>query len=274
LVHRRNFGYDFGAYKDAIDALPNKGADLDLLLLLNDSVWFPTKSNSSLLSELATNEADVVAAQIFGEALAQRGSSIDQNIILGSYCLMFKNRALRSQAFQSFWRSYKMSSNKEITLRRGERGLSKALLRSGLQCAGVYSQHRFEAALALLDADDLRTYMRDAVFLDPKLRQLRAQLLLNLTTPNWHRAAMNLLIENSKTKNFIGSSPRFSIERLGVDVVKKNNEMLYRAARKVISNWLKNESQTSFDQAVVSEIIERADKDNLPKTVKTSYATY
>lgn len=166
-----------------------------------------------------------------------------------------------------------MSSNKEITLRRGEKGLSKALFKGGLHCAGVYSQRRFEKALSSLGAEELRAYTCDAVFLDPKLRELQAQLLLEPSSPEWCNAALKLLIENSRKKNFIGSNPRLGIERLGVEVVKKNNEMLYRLARNKISVWLQSECPANFDQEVVSEITEMADNDSLPKSVKAAYAT-
>ena len=56
IIRRRNVGYDFGAYKDAI-ALLGDLAECDRLLLMNDSVYGPFRPLTSIF-EMADPECD------------------------------------------------------------------------------------------------------------------------------------------------------------------------------------------------------------------------
>ena len=41
IIERENFGYDFGGYRDAILMLQPRFSELQRVILMNDSVWFP-----------------------------------------------------------------------------------------------------------------------------------------------------------------------------------------------------------------------------------------
>jgi len=221
------------------------------MLLLNGSVWFPATRAPRLLNDMEAHGADVVSEQIFGEALIAGGAARRKFPILGSYMMMFKKAALQHPAFLKFWSGYKMNSNKEITLRRGERGLSDALFMSGLNCSGVYSQAKFEAAVRHLDGSALSRCLEDLVILDPARRGQRKRLLECGTGEDMR----NMIVDVSKSKNFLGSSPWLSVSAIGVEVVKKNNEMLYRLARRNLAEWAAGDAEAPFDAVVREELL-------------------
>ena len=49
LIERKNFGYDFGGYRDGVLFISEKIIDLDKLILINDSTWFPIIDNNSFI---------------------------------------------------------------------------------------------------------------------------------------------------------------------------------------------------------------------------------
>lgn len=264
VLERPNIGYDFGAYQAAIRLLPDFGRQLSCLVLLNDSVWFPLHTNSKLLQEMERHAADVTSAQIFGETLFTDRPEQRLTPILGSYFLMFKPVALCHPVFRSFWQNYRMSSNKETTIRRGERGLSRALFQSGLRCAGMYNQARFNEAIAALDDDELRACLADLVILDRHVRAQRANLLAEPSSPGWSERARSFALAATKKKNYIGSSPLVSYHYLKIDVVKKNNEMLYRLARQNLCRQITSVNDGSLDPQLKAELLQAVIRDRLP----------
>jgi hypothetical protein len=232
---RPNFGYDFGGYKDGIKALPNMGTNLDSLLLINDSIWFPAVTNPRLIDDMRDHPADVVAAQIFNDGSA--GCDERKTPVLGSYMILLKRPALMSDGFASFWKNYQMSSNKEVTLRRGERAFSRALMNADLTCAGIYSHARFRQALDGLDQGQLRRCLVDLILLDKRMKRLRLELLRDKPSEVWCVTVREFIANVALRKNCIGLAPIFCIDRLHVEVIKKNNEMLYRAARQQLAEW-------------------------------------
>jgi len=260
VVERPNFGYDFGAYQEAILSLGHRLADLDALLLINDSVWVPFLTGEDPLAEMESLPLQVVAAQVFGERLMRRKAGKRLHPILGSYFLLFRGQALTHNAFQSFWRSYRMSSNKEITLRRGERELSRRMYESGLTCGAWLDDDRFENAVTCLPADRLRLAVDELTCLSPKVAARRTELLA--AEPVNAFGMRQLLLDVSETKNMIGSSPLVCLENVRSAVfVKKNSEMLYRLARQRIAKALREGRLSNVDPIMAAELLHRADND-------------
>lgn len=261
VFERPNFGYDFGAYQEAILSLGPKLEDLDALLLINDSVWLPFLTGGDPLRDMESLPLDVVAAQIFGEKHIRQRPGKLRHPILGSYFLLFRNRALNHEAFRRFWREYRMSSNKEITIRRGERELSRCLYASELLCGAWLDNDRFVGALSRLPVDRLRLALEELVCLSPGVVARRTELL----TAGTDRASemRQLLFDVSETKNMIGSSPLLCLEHLRSAVfVKKNNEMLYRLARQRIARALREGRLPDADPVMAAELLMRAEVDS------------
>jgi hypothetical protein len=265
VYERANFGYDFGAFQEIITALPDMGSSLKSLILINDSVWFPVRANAQLIDEMQAYPASAVAAQMFGTKASIQTSDKQQMPILGSYLMMFKQNVLTHQAFRSFWRDYRMSSNKDITIRRGERGLSRALYDAGLSCAGIYGPDLFDAAVADLSTPQLRDGIENMILLKPKDQKKRSALLAwDNCDDQWDENARLFLCDMATRKNMTSVHPILCIDRLGVEVVKKNSEMHYRLARQALSYRFRNDGGSAQTQIFQDELAAMTHQEELP----------
>ncbi|CAO3383420.1 rhamnan synthesis F family protein [Azospirillum argentinense] len=139
VIRRDNVGYDFGAYKEGIAAVPDLGA-LDMLLLANDSVYGPLYHLGGLLDRMGPEEADVWGAS----------DSWERSFHLQSYFLLFHKAALTAPAFAAFWRQLRYVQSKTWIVRKYEIGLTRTLRRSGLNCRAAFPYR--QAAAALVEA--------------------------------------------------------------------------------------------------------------------------
>jgi lipopolysaccharide biosynthesis protein len=127
ILRRRNIGYDFGAYKDAIGTLGNIAA-LDELLLTNDSVYGPFGDLAAIVSR-----CDAERAVLWGIT-----DNWFRRFHLQSYFLLFKQPALTSDVFARFWSKVLYVQSKRWIIEKYEIGLSQGMLQSGLRCAALY----------------------------------------------------------------------------------------------------------------------------------------
>jgi lipopolysaccharide biosynthesis protein len=137
IMRRRNIGYDFGAYSDGIAAVDNV-ADLDELLLVNDSVYGPFEDLSKVVLR-----CDPARAAVWGIT-----DNWYRRYHLQSYFLLFKKAALSSEAFARFWHRVRHVQSKRWIIEKYEIGLSQSLLQNGLRCAALYPYRRVTEALA------------------------------------------------------------------------------------------------------------------------------
>lgn len=139
VIRRDNVGYDFGAYKEGIEAIPDLAA-LDALLLANDSVYGPLNHLASLLDRMGPEDADVWGAS----------DSWEMSFHLQSYFLLFHRAALAAPAFAAFWKRLRYVQSKTWIVRKYEIGLTRALRRAGLRCRAAFPYR--QAAAALIEA--------------------------------------------------------------------------------------------------------------------------
>jgi Rhamnan synthesis protein F len=128
VMLRRNVGFDFAAWKDALLAYDLPRPETTLLLLANDSLYGP-------LSPLwpAISPADFSAADIW--ALTD---SWQRRYHLQSYFLMAGPSVLQSAAWRDFWRCVRPLSSKHWVIRRYEIGFSQAMLRAGFRLGALW----------------------------------------------------------------------------------------------------------------------------------------
>jgi lipopolysaccharide biosynthesis protein len=137
ILRRKNIGYDFAAYKDAIDAI-GEVAGREELLLVNDSVYGPFE------------DLGVVLSRCDGERAAVWGVTDNwfRRFHLQSYFLLFKRQALESDAFARFWSSVRYIQSKRWIIEKYEIGLTQAMIRANLRCAALYPYRHVAEALS------------------------------------------------------------------------------------------------------------------------------
>lgn len=173
-IERFNYGRDFGSYKTGMLAILD---DPELsrtprLLLMNDSVFVCRNRIAPFLETMRDADVEVL------------GSTENYEIShhLGSFCLSMAGDVLRHDRMQRFWRRYRVTDLRPLTIWRGEMGLSKAL-------RGSVSAE--DQVTALYDAGRLHSRLReDRAFLEAVVEQARSS---NLT--GWKRLSIQKAVK-------------------------------------------------------------------------------
>lgn len=189
LIERKNYGYDFGGYRDGVLFLKNKLFKINNLILLNDSAWFPISKNSDFLNFIETANLDFIGATShYGferlrlpknrEGLSSKikFNTKKRRFHYASYVLAFSKNILSDQNFFRFWKNLRLSGTKNIVVRRGEVGLTQWVINKGIYSHGSYI---------------------DSGKLEKIFNSLSKQELLKIT--------QETIVENISLKNFIGS---------------------------------------------------------------------
>ncbi|HUC18207.1 MAG TPA: rhamnan synthesis F family protein [Acetobacteraceae bacterium] len=128
VVLRRNRGFDFGAWKDALLAYGLPRPETKLLILANDSLYGPLRPLGPVLAAIDFAQADLWALT----------DSWQHRYHLQSYFLAAGPRVLESIAWKKFWRGLRPLACKRWVIRRFEIGLSQAMLRAGFRLRAVW----------------------------------------------------------------------------------------------------------------------------------------
>ncbi|XME03788.1 rhamnan synthesis F family protein [Lachnospiraceae bacterium C1.1] len=107
IVTRSNYGYDGGAYKDAIlNYLKNENwKSWYELTLMNDSFYGPIFPMDEVFELMDTKNVDFWGMTKLSHGIWYDGTSIPEHI--QSYFITFRNSILRSEDFLAFWKGYK-----------------------------------------------------------------------------------------------------------------------------------------------------------------------
>lgn len=143
IVQRANVGFDFGAYKDAVEYLGRERPDLERLLILNDSVFYASRGLDDYVRELLGPEDVVAAFENWGEGYH-----------LQSFGLSVSGSVFRSAVFQAYWKAYVPVSNRIHAIQAGEKRLSDAALRAAASSRVVYSASALYDRLREAPAED------------------------------------------------------------------------------------------------------------------------
>jgi len=187
---RRNIGYDFGAWRDALEALALPAEHTEELVILNDSMYGPLRPLAPTLAKLNYAEADIWGLT----------ESWQHRYHLQSFFLGFGARALRSPAFAQFWHTVRPAPFKSFIVREYEVGLTQKMLKAGLICRAIWRYEELVNQVAAQDVLDTLTRTErskpartDPILLTRKLQINRIrgaaarQVALNPTADLWRQ---------------------------------------------------------------------------------------
>ena len=143
ILVRRNIGYDFGGWREAMAAFSLPQANTELLVLANDSVVGPVQPLRTLWDGIDFSKADVWACT----------ESWEVDYHLQSYWMTFGRVATSSAAWHTFWAGVRPLWNKNWLVRNYEIGLTRTLMRAGLRCQAVWPQARLLPDMTLFPTD-------------------------------------------------------------------------------------------------------------------------
>ena len=138
IIVRRNVGYDFGAWREAIEHLGLPIAGTEMLVLANDSVYGPIRPLSETFERIRLDKAPVWGLT----------ESWQHGYHLQSYFLVFGTAVLQSQAWRQFWAQVRPAPSKHWLIRHYEVGLTQAMLQAGFACRAAWPYEMGEPATA------------------------------------------------------------------------------------------------------------------------------
>jgi hypothetical protein len=220
IVERPNFGYDFGGYRDGLRVVREAGFSPDALVMLNDSIWWPVFPGDTTLNQMEAMGTDV-AGFIYHRPRKRRNNV--NNRFLHSYFYWFGKTALRAQAFHDYWDHYRVSSFKYNAIRRGEQGITQALVAGGLSVDALFSQESLVEVLHRRNDDYLAVTLAHATFKTPEL-QARADRILVEPKRNmeWRSSVMALFENMFDQSEFQISLGLPCFDMLGMNFLKKS----------------------------------------------------
>ncbi|MGI1662816.1 rhamnan synthesis F family protein [Palleronia sp. KMU-117] len=231
-MERPNFGYDFGGYRDAIRHINGQGLSPGRLIIMNDSVWFPMRSD--VMERLVALPQDIVGL-LQDEKVAhdRQGGMPTDRMHLESYFFLIRERALSSEVFRHFWRDYRMTDFKPNTIKFGEIGFSKAMAAGGLSLGALTDRSRFLAGLRGHDAAGLRRILSYAAYADRDIAADADRVLAEYApTEAWRERAFAHITRAVNRKRFNASFPLATDEVFGIHFLKKSREPIFSNMRR------------------------------------------
>jgi len=180
VIIRRNVGYDFGAWRDALFELGLPRPNTEEVILANDSVFGPLLPLGDVLRRLDYTKADVWGLT----------ESWQERYHLQSFFLAFGKAALEAEAFGKFWRRVRPVPLKTYIVQTYEIGVTQAMLKGGLRCDALW---RYETLIKLVDRAELDRLIQqdgESTEKDP-INQTRKSQVLRIRDAVAHRRALN-----------------------------------------------------------------------------------
>ena len=244
IFERPNFGYDFGGYKDAFLYIIENNLSVERLILLNDSTWFPISSEKDLIRQMEQSNTDFTGVLEVDDGRYLRS----KNNFFASFFLMFSSNVINHCVFIDFWRYYRYSNSKRITIRNGERKLSQCILSiPNVTSAAMITRTKLnEVALNLIENGN-RLFFSDLVQIAVDGSQLKISPEENKDNP------FELFKKITHHKNFLSSATILCLEHLSLSFLKKSSDPhnLY-ALQNILSKVLTG--QLSINQTIQLEI--------------------
>jgi hypothetical protein len=230
LIERPNYGYDFGGYRDGVLEIAQRFADVERLVLLNDSAWFPLPGSANWLQEAEQLDLDYVgAATNYGHArvnpeefrnLSWSYSSEHRNFHYCSFALMISGKLFSDPSFQRFWRNFPLTNNKTVTVRRGEIGMSQWVIRNQFTHASTLDIADLDQHLSALPDDELRHIAEQTVI--PEMPQMQDILVKTLAGTPTREELIGLILTSIARQGISYTQPRLVHRDFGFAFLKKS----------------------------------------------------
>lgn len=187
IIERPNVGYDFGGYREGILSVAAQLPSVKRLWLLNDSAWLIPQPLSWFDQARALEKDYVAATSSSGlqkidpenfRDVSDVFSTDTRQFHYASYALSIGPSILRDPNFLRFWQRYQLTDDKHLTVRRGERGLTRWVIRNGYSHGATFEVDRLGTEIAAMDNLERDQMARELVIFDnPTLELARGEVL-------------------------------------------------------------------------------------------------
>ena len=171
------------------------------------------------------SSADFVGALQLDPLRQVEGIPRKKRPFFGSFFLMFKRKAWEHPAFKTFWSEYQNTSNKYKTIRRGERGLSHALMDAGVSCEAIYTRSELDEFIGRQSNTALVQVLQQLVTIDERLETQIVDAVSQFdSSPEWRIKALKLAMVATEKQNILATAPITSLNNFAVPYLKKSRD--------------------------------------------------
>lgn len=266
LIERKNFGYDFGGYRDAILHLSKNIKKFDNLLLINDSTWFPILQDNAFINFINNSNLDFIGATShYGFERLKLPSkrenlpktinfnSDNRNFHYASYALSFSKKILNDSNFYKFWKTLRLSGTKNVVVRRGEIGLTQFIIRNKYYSHGSFiDSEKLETTLKEFSRERLLKICHEVIVENKSLKIFKEKFLIDLENSSRNEIISFLIIIVSR-QIIVFSLLKFLIEELRFPFIKKMLLKLDKDSAEKTYNIIKSLDEEIFEE-INSEI--------------------
>lgn len=267
LIERPNFGYDFGGYRDGVLYLAEMLPEMERLVLVNDSSWFPLPGARDWLDDAEALNVDFAGASSHFAVprpeienfrdLHWAYSPRHRNFHYGSFALCFRSSILRNPRFLRYWQRLRLADKKKQTVRRGEIGLTQWVLAEGYSHGATLDITHLDRDLNTLETGRLVDIVRTLII--PELPRLNAVVkrVLDETEPK-RTDLVNLILLAVSRQGAGYALASYAIAERGFAFLKKSpvrlNEESARITLDLIgrldgADEIMDEAQAIYDKA-------------------------
>ncbi len=236
VLERENYGYDFGGYRDGILHLLGAGLSIDKLLIMNDSVWFPTFEDEDFLDHVSATKAD-----LYGAVMSQRKADMQQRH-LQSYAVAFGRSLLNSKDFSDFWQEMSISSNRQWTIQNCEIRLTTHFRDLGYSIDARWGIDGLKPIFDFLSDVELKQLLLFESQLAPHRTAEISTVLETYGNKDWRQDVINY-VETPRFRKQIMLLYPIAIQRIKFPFVKKSREQYYKIFRPQYADMLRGQCQ-------------------------------
>jgi lipopolysaccharide biosynthesis protein len=257
-AERPNYGYDFGGYRDGIRLLNGWSISPEMLIILNDSIWYPLYENDELIQRMEAEHANLVGTKNF---INRNHHGVTAEGFLGSYFYLIKREAFVSEPFQQYWRRFRLTNNKYKVLRDGENAFTPLMVRSGLTMSALNRRRDFLDRIGAQTAPFLRETLCYAAYIDPDFANAGEMLLANYRDSiEWRQRAIEHIRRVATRRHYDASFCYAHFHLMRSHYVKKNNNDLFKRSRAAFLRAVDDGALPIPHACVIAEIRERVAK--------------
>lgn len=230
VIQRPNYGYDFGGYRDGVLEVTARQTSVERFVLLNDSAWFPLPGSRNWLADAEALELDFVgAATNYGHTrvdpknfrdIRWHYSSNHRNFHYCSFALMMSGKLFNDKRFQRFWKSFPLTNDKTVTVRRGEIGLTKWVIQQGFSHGSTLDIAALDQRLAEYGIDELRAIAAQTLM--PQSPSMKEVLEDTVRSAESKEDLVNVILTAIARKGISYAQPRLIHRDYGFAFLKKS----------------------------------------------------
>ena len=203
VLERPNFGHDFGGYREGILWLAENRFDVSNLLVLNDSIWFPLFRSSRTLRALEASAASVTGLVHSTKSKGEVALQDDEKGFLESYLFHVDGAMMSQERFLSYWTNLRISNNKNLTVKVGEKGFSRFLIDAGVPIGALSSRAMFLERIKEQDNAFLYKALKYSAYTDDDVyTDIDALLAVFTTNIDWKNQALAFIEKSVRVRRF------------------------------------------------------------------------